>query len=685
MASTSQTTSPRESECDQLIWCNSKHRESDRHEGEDTELPNTDLSSEEDRFIPVGISVDDILPLLDHEGQIGGKKTSSLIKSVNSMLNSCGLDNSGVTIIIPRDDQRPSNPPAGYICLYEGYFSKCRLWFPIPALLSRYAQRRRVPICQFAPGSVCNFVAALTIAAEVGVQCFEQLSDFKISKSKENWEVNMRPKHNFLPGRKVSKFKKWADCYFFVRVDQYSFEDPLGFHRRVWNENPDRPLFATRLARGYQSARDALFSGTSRRWELITRRRVKKVMGKPGQSFASSLGQASVGACVIDASSLQIVHPDSQAFVRTDTDPVEGNEENIDIVGVEDVVENDSPAPTLEAADPPATEENILPPEAGERRKKKKKQSKGKQIGDESVLEPGNDKTNCFAFDYFGDYPLVTNRAASGELFRNLKTSNRIHPEADKLKFYPAFLDVAESHFMTAAKINTLTQLYDRQVNSHANSGFELEKLKECTEQIRAASLGKDAWIKELEATLAERDGIISKSELRIGELDSRIVTLEEENAKLRQECEGLKTKLASEVKRVHRDRLEKVEQTPKKAQTRLDKVRAYLVEQDKVRPLEDLLNQATGVQETVQYLIGKGAVIPDEQIAEIDKNKAKAEEAINGMVVLVLGENDLVMSPDHLGYGLLHPRTMAPDSVRHPHGSNAEIFQANLTGASDV
>ncbi|XP_019100980.1 PREDICTED: uncharacterized protein At3g60930, chloroplastic-like [Camelina sativa] len=698
-----------------------------RREEESTELTPDILAQEEDRFVPLGFSIEDIDPLYDHAGRIGGEKSLSSTKSVNDMLNSCGLFNNNVTILIPREDQRPWNPPEGYICLYEGYFDECRLLFPIPELILLYAQRRRIAICQFVPGAICNFMAVLTIAAEVGVnigvQCFEQLSSFKSSKSSNRWEVNMRPAHNFLPGKKVNKFKKYVDHYFYVRVDQYSLANPLGFQRRVWNENPDRPFCATRLAPNFLLVRDALLTGRDRQWELITRIHVETAMGKARTnfpSFASLLGR-STGCNIMEAKDLQVVRRDTQAAIeaeigpsqgltevdptpdQTVADPIRAPEEEIE---PSSVAEGENLPLDVENADLPNEEQDVPQLEAGSKRRKKMKKQSGdnpateprpgvnrkrsaEEAGLESPdrfhLERRNDKTDRVSYHYFSDYPLVTNREASGELFWTLKVSNRILPSADDLEFKQAYLDVAESHLRTAAKMNMLTQLYDRRAKSSKKSGLELEKMKECAEQIRAASDAKDARIKELEALVAEKDGIIANVELRVGELNSRALLLEEEKAELQESCDGLRAQLAFEVKRLRTDRWEKVERTTKKAQSRLDKVKAYLVEQVKVRPLEDLLNQATGVQEAVRYLIENGAVIPEERIKEINERKAEAEETVKAVDVLELNDDDLAMSPDQLGFGFPPPERSAPESVEHPFGSNAGSFQADLSGAVDV
>ncbi|XP_019094478.1 PREDICTED: uncharacterized protein At3g60930, chloroplastic-like [Camelina sativa] len=693
-----------------------------RHEAETNELISDVFALEEHRFAPLGFSIEDIDPLFDHEGRIGGEKSSSSIKTVNDMLNSCGLFNSNVTILIPREDQRPWSPPEGYVCLYEGYFTECRLIFPIPELVSIYAERRMIAISQFVPGAICNFMAALTIAAEVGVdlrvQAFEQLSSFKQSKSSNRWEVNMRPAHNFLRSKRVNKFPKYTNQYFFVRVDQYSFANPLGFHRRVWNENPDRPFCATRLAPNYILVRDALLTGNNRQWDSITRIRVKTAMGKGRTnfpSFASSLRRT--GGCrVMEAKDVQIVRRDTQAAIEAEIGPSQGLTEvdptpdqtvadPIQALGEDiepsNVVEENALPLALENANPPNEEQDVPQLEAGSKRRKKKNKDKqivaepttdarplpsrkrsadeaGLESADRFRLERKDDKTNHFAYNYFGEYPLVSNREASGELFRTLKISNRIGIQELQT-------DVDSLNAQTAAKMNALVQKYDRQVKTSKNSGSELEKVKECIEQIRTASDAKDARIKELEALVAEKDGIIANTELRVSELNSRALTLEEEKAELQESCDGLKLQLAFEVKRLRTDRWEKVERTAKKAQTRLDKVRAYLVEQVKVRPLEDLLNQATGVQEAVQYLVENGAVIPEERIKEIDEKKAEAEKTVTAIDVLELNDNDLNMSPDQLGFGFPPPEMTAPESVEHPFGSNAASFQADLSGALDV
>ncbi|KAG7556948.1 hypothetical protein ISN44_As11g029490 [Arabidopsis suecica] len=219
----------------------------------------------EERLVPLGVVDFDFPPTINWDPEIVGVPTQSSEGTVLGMLNSCGLEDSRITFVIPGPDNRPWNPPRGYICLYEAYFRQCRLWFSIPSLLIGYIHHHKLAISQLKPVAICNFVAALVFGAEEGyrvnVDCFEELTILKANKSSGTWVVNNRPP--FLrAGSKVSNFKSWESCYFYVRIDLHSSERPLSGRRRMWNDDPGRPLnswpsphsqpsFPCRVRRGY--------------------------------------------------------------------------------------------------------------------------------------------------------------------------------------------------------------------------------------------------------------------------------------------------------------------------------------------------------------------------------------------------------------------------------------------------
>ncbi|XP_019100916.1 PREDICTED: uncharacterized protein At3g60930, chloroplastic-like [Camelina sativa] len=660
--------------------------------------------------------INDLSPLRDHRGDIGGEKTTSTSKSVGDLLNSCGLANSIVHVIIPGEHQRLWTPPLGYICLYEGFFSQCRLFFPLPNLLTQYAHRRKIPICQLTPGSICNFVAALTLAAEdqvfLEVECFEQLTNFKNSQGSKLWMVNAKPAHNFLPGEKVSNFKKLRARYFFVRVYKRSFENPKRGRRRVWNDSPDRPSSAWRLSSRFKRIKNTLLGVADRSWAQISRRRMEAAMGKARTqfaSFASSLGQTSEvpPTTIVAAEMLRSVDRNDEPTINPEPEQTENefidveDEDELPAADEEDenVAPNDSPLP-------PPTElivsvQIAAEPDDGSKKKKSKKdknkekgkgkasaQGKGQkrsveEAGLESYdrfrVERAAGRTDQFRYDYFGETPLVCNREASAELCRQLALSSVMMPPVDKLEFKDQFAQAAQSALQTAAYMSVLTLMYDRRVKSMTLAEAEFEKMKECLENLREANKSKNERIKELKDLLAKKEHDCENLEGRVAELESHGKVLEEEKAKLSKQFDDLGVKFESEMRRLRLDRQAKVEGTTKKAQHRLDKVKDYLHDQEMARPKEDVLNQANGFGEIMDYLLKNGASIPDNLVAEIKKKREVAQTEVEALDLVEFEEGDLDMSPDQLGFGLLQSGDVALDSVPHPYGSNVGLFQAGL------
>ena len=98
--------------------------------------------------------------------------------------------------IIPSNGQRPWSPPIGYQCVYESYFGDhTKLWFPIPRLITSYAFRRDIAICQLLNGSLRIAVMLMVMAAEIdvsmSVRVFEELT-FRKAEPHGIFSVKMR-------------------------------------------------------------------------------------------------------------------------------------------------------------------------------------------------------------------------------------------------------------------------------------------------------------------------------------------------------------------------------------------------------------------------------------------------------------------------------------------------------------
>ncbi|XP_023634297.1 meiosis-specific protein ASY2-like [Capsella rubella] len=654
------------------------------------ESSNPVRSRGEDRFAAPGVFLNDIQPTLDHRGQIGGIPTSSTVSSINEMLDVCGLGRSGVSILIPHETQRPWTSPKGYICLYEMYFTRCRLRFPLPELLSQYTHRRKLAISQLAPASICNIVEILTLASEVGtrvpVMCFEEMTVLKKSRVAGNFTVNMREKQNVIPGTRVSNFKGWEKRFFHVRADYLSLENPFVGLRRRWNSDPDRIRNFSTFPTEYSGIVPSLFGGENRAWDQFSRKRVEEAMGRIPRkypNFAEELAKSSgTSVTALQARDAELVAPTTTAMEVAVVESASGGEvapTEPSIVDLEDDGGGEGEVPGQEVV---TAEQEVALSEgdtAG-RKKKKKRIDKGKGV----ALDSGNQSsrkrsaeaadlessdpfrltrkdsnTDNFCFDYFGESSVAGDRYASAELCRNLKFSSEILPDLDELEFKEHYLNYTRSALQ--------------------NHAFLM--MEKCAKEAQDKVVMLRKQVGGLEEQAKVQEGVVACLEDTIAGLRAENATLAAEKAKADGDLQLLQQFCESECWRLRLDRQAVVERTRKKAQDRLDRVKAFLAEQEvTVRPKEDLLNQALGVEATIDRLVKEcHAQIPEEEIAKIKANKVECKEVADALDYLVLDTADLNMSPDQLGYGLLRPEDPAPRSIREPHGSNAAAFQADL------
>ncbi|KAF8108359.1 hypothetical protein N665_0110s0001 [Sinapis alba] len=115
-----------------------------------------------------------------------------------------------------KSHQRPWTPPVGYACVYESCFNNCRLWGPLPELLTIYCSRRKIAL----------------------VRLFEEITTPSITAKIRFFYRKMVPKYNVLTG-KPSKVNHWNQPYFYVKINEASFKDPVVILNGYFNANID--------------------------------------------------------------------------------------------------------------------------------------------------------------------------------------------------------------------------------------------------------------------------------------------------------------------------------------------------------------------------------------------------------------------------------------------------------------
>ncbi|KAF8114435.1 hypothetical protein N665_0037s0012 [Sinapis alba] len=165
--------------------------------------------------------------------------TRSTLKSVRRLVLQTSPP-AGFSFLIPADHQRPWTPPAGYACVYESWFTNCSLWWPLPEFLTTYCHRRRIALGQYTANGIRILVTLTVLAAELGitmpVRLFEELTTPSITAKTGFFYGKMVPKYNVITG-KPSKVNFWNRAYFYVKINDASFEDPSIILNGYFNAN----------------------------------------------------------------------------------------------------------------------------------------------------------------------------------------------------------------------------------------------------------------------------------------------------------------------------------------------------------------------------------------------------------------------------------------------------------------
>nr|BAD44130.1 putative protein [Arabidopsis thaliana] len=278
-----------------------------------------------------------------------------------------------------------------------------------------------------------------------------------------------------------------------------------------------------------------------------------------------------------------------------------------------------------------------------------------------------------FTFKYSGEKFLVRDQEAASHLWRNLMLpGTKDFPNPDDLVLKEGYQKFARSSLETAALANDLIATYDRKLKLKLADREAFDNLKKCADQAKAI------YAKDMKEMAALKDAAeIHKAEM--SSLNDEVKRLNGREADLQKEISDLQVALVAakehgerECNRLRNDRAAKVARTTKKAQARLDRVKAYLKEQeDLVGPKVDAENQAKGAEEIVGILMQRGAKIAASELSSLKELTKRASDEVNALNVIELGDEDLNMSPDQLGFSR---QTSQVAPVADQHGSNVDL-----------
>ncbi|CAH8259433.1 unnamed protein product [Arabidopsis lyrata] len=162
-----------------------------------------------------------------HVDFLGPTRTS--FETLAYTLHYCDAPSS-IETRIPALSERPWSAPAGFLCVYESFFTECDLTFPIPGFLLEYVARREMALSQLSVAAIRNAVGLVRLASRCGVVVrsshYEEVTKIKsLSKKKPGLHYVQSSTTPKLVDEAKSKTSDWSAGYFFVRISAESVED----------------------------------------------------------------------------------------------------------------------------------------------------------------------------------------------------------------------------------------------------------------------------------------------------------------------------------------------------------------------------------------------------------------------------------------------------------------------------
>ncbi|KAF8102843.1 hypothetical protein N665_0192s0004 [Sinapis alba] len=509
--------------------------------------------------------------------------TKSSFKSVRRLIFQTNPP-AGFSFLIPAEHQRPWSPPAGYATVYESWFTNCLLWWPLPEFLTTYSNRQKIALGQYTANGIKIMVTLTVLAAELGitmsVRLFKELTTPSITGKMGFFYGKMVPKYNVITG-KPSKVNFWNHRYFYVKINEASFEDPSIVLNGYFNPNIDRlSKWSQGGTESFLEEVESIRTLSHQHWLDISEvciqaafKRISKAeeqteissqqqgrrMGKLNlstlPSYADTIGTPEHGRGSSDVSRPAKRKRDSNVWdvpphvSHSRSPPPERSEEHLgDDQREQDpsVEENPLIIPTSEAGTMGLTE---MPLE--EHPVEENPLVEGLQGDQSQGLVPASqggelvEYPHAINFKYrFIDVPFIEDHEAPARLFRQIKLKKRGMPELDQLHQDSRYREMTRAGAIFFGNANLMVRDYETKLRAQETSlEAKTRSLKKKRKQIAELAYKCSSYEKQIEGLTAEKNGALEKAELERScseLLSAELEALKAEKELLNSRCLGL-------------------------------------------------------------------------------------------------------------------------------------------------
>ncbi|KAF8095072.1 hypothetical protein N665_0342s0021 [Sinapis alba] len=600
----------------------------------------------------------------------------------------------GFSFLIPAEHQRPWTPPAGYATVYKSWFTSCSLWWPLPEFLTTYCHRRKIALGQYTANGIRIMVTLTVLAAELGitmsVRLFEELTTPSITGRTGFFYGKMVPKYNVITG-KPSKVNFWNHRYFYIKINEASFEDPSIVLNGYFNANIDRlSKWSQGGTESFLEVVEAIRTLSHQHWPDISEARVQAALKRISkadiqteiQSQSRDRRMGKINLSTLPSYADSIGTPEHTRGGSSDVNrPAKRKRDS----GMRDAsqrarLNRSSPAPpddnpTLgerERETSLAREQPIVPVGGAEtpmpivtsiegNRAESAPSAEGPQgdqsrdplpaiLGVEEVEYP-----HAINFNYRSiDVPFIEDHEAPARMFRQIKLKKRGMPELDQLHQESRYREMARAGAIFFGNANLMVRDYETKLKAQETSlEAKTRALKKKRREIAELAYKVEGLTTEKKEALERADLEKARNELLSEELaalkaekellDSRCSVLEKEKSDLQVNFEAMTRRLReSREHEVRKERLRVESILRQRVMPTYEKVGQFLGEQSEIQAKLALYSQAKGTREGLEKIQLQG-LSTEEVLEKARTDEAHFLEELQNMEVVDATEIDLL------------------------------------------
>ncbi|KAF8105310.1 hypothetical protein N665_0159s0015 [Sinapis alba] len=601
----------------------------------------------------------------------------------------------GFSFLIPADHQRPWTPPSGYACVYESWFVNSSLWWPLPEFLTTYCNRRKIALGQYTANGIRILVTLTVLVAELGikmsVRLFEELTMPSITAKTGFFYGKMVPKYNVITG-KPSKVNFWNHRYFYVKINEASFEDPTIILNGYFNSNIDRiSKWSQGGSESFLEEVEAIRTFRHQHWPDISEARIQaalkrinraeipteasihlrqRSMGKLNlsalPSYADTIGTPEHGRGSTDVgrpskrrrdSSSSHAEPSLVTPLRSPLPPPEVPEERH---GDDQGEQNPSAGIPAGSADMAITE---MPTAEHPTHPPSEDAVQGGQLEGLAQVTHGEEVEYPHVIDFKYrsiDVPFIEDHEAQGRLFRQIKLKRRGMPELDQLHQDSRYREMTRAGAMFFGNANLMVRDYEAKLKAQeASLTAKTGSLKKKRKEIAELSYKCNSYEGQIEALTAETNEASSEAELARSRnellsaeiealkaqkdlLDSRCLNLEQEKSELSANFEATTRRLReSREHEVRKERLRVESILRQWVIPTYEKMGQFLGEQPEIQSRLAMYSKVKGTREGLEKIQSQGLAM-DEVLQKAKIDEAYFLEELQKMEVVDADEIDL-------------------------------------------